>query len=57
MTVFEIDQPTVIDFKSRVLAELGASPAAERRAVGIDLRDDWPANGSSHLSKGSYPKV
>lgn len=43
MTVFEIDQPAVIDFKSRVLAELGASPAAERRAVGIDLRDDWPA--------------
>jgi methyltransferase (TIGR00027 family) len=41
--VFEIDQPEVIAFKSRVLAELGAKPAAYRRAVPVDLRDDWPA--------------
>jgi methyltransferase (TIGR00027 family) len=41
-TVFEVDQPEVIDFKSRTLAELGATPSADRRAVGIDLRDDWP---------------
>lgn len=40
--VFEIDQPAVIDFKTRVLAEAGATPAADRRTVGIDLRDDWP---------------
>ena len=40
--VFEIDQPDVVDFKSRVLAEAGAEPAADRRTVGIDLRDDWP---------------
>jgi methyltransferase (TIGR00027 family) len=33
-TVYEIDQPQVIEFKSRTLA---------RRAVAIDLRDDWPA--------------
>jgi methyltransferase (TIGR00027 family) len=40
--VFEIDQPAVIDFKTRVLAEAGATPAADRATVGIDLRDDWP---------------
>src|SRR6201998_3634399 len=42
-TVYEIDQQQVIDFKSRTLAELGAQPTALRRAVAIDLRDDWPA--------------
>jgi methyltransferase (TIGR00027 family) len=42
-TVYEIDQPQVIEFKSRTLAELGAQPTADRRAVAIDLRDNWPA--------------
>ena len=41
--VYEIDQPAVIDFKNRVLGDLGAQPTAERRTVGIDLRGDWPA--------------
>jgi methyltransferase (TIGR00027 family) len=41
--VFEIDQPDVIEFKTRTLAGLGALPTAVRRAVAIDLRDDWPA--------------
>ena len=40
--VFEIDQPAVIDFKTQGLTEAGATPAAERRTVGVDLRDDWP---------------
>ena len=40
--VFEIDQPAVIDFKTEVLTEAGATPAAERRTIGVDLRDDWP---------------
>ncbi|WP_193046181.1 class I SAM-dependent methyltransferase [Mycolicibacterium baixiangningiae] len=40
--VFEVDQPRVIEFKTRTLAGLGASPAADLRTVGIDLRDDWP---------------
>jgi methyltransferase (TIGR00027 family) len=39
--VFEIDQPSVIEFKTTVLTDLGAAPAADRRTVGIDLRDDW----------------
>lgn len=40
--VFEVDQPEVIAFKSDTLAQIGAEPTAERRTVGIDLRDDWP---------------
>ena len=41
--VYEVDQPEVIEFKSRTLAELGAAPTADRRIVAVDLRDDWPA--------------
>lgn len=41
--VYEIDQPDVIEFKTRVLAEHGAEPTAERRTVAVDLRHDWPA--------------
>jgi methyltransferase (TIGR00027 family) len=41
--VYEIDQPEVIEFKTRTLAGLGAEPAALRRTVAIDLRDDWPS--------------
>jgi methyltransferase (TIGR00027 family) len=40
-TVFEVDQPKVLEFKRRVLAEQGAEPAARRQAVAADLRDDW----------------
>ena len=40
--VYEVDQPQVIEFKSRTLAELGAAPTADRRVVAIDLREDWP---------------
>jgi methyltransferase (TIGR00027 family) len=43
MTVFEVDQPQVIAFKTSTLADLGAEPTADRRAVAIDLRHDWPA--------------
>ncbi|SPM30899.1 class I SAM-dependent methyltransferase [Mycobacterium terramassiliense] len=42
-TVYEIDQPEVIAFKTATLAEVGAAPTAELRTIGIDLRDDWPA--------------
>jgi methyltransferase (TIGR00027 family) len=40
-TVFEVDQPKVLEFKERVLAEHAAEPAAERKHVAADLRDDW----------------
>ncbi len=42
-TVFEIDQPQVIEFKTTTIAELGAKPTADVRAVPIDLRHDWPS--------------
>jgi methyltransferase (TIGR00027 family) len=42
-TVYEIDQPEVIEFKTATLAKLGAVPGAAHRTVGIDLREDWPA--------------
>jgi methyltransferase (TIGR00027 family) len=41
-TVYEIDQPQVIEFKTTKLTDLGAAPTAERRAVAVDLRHDWP---------------
>lgn len=40
--VYEVDQPQVVEFKTRTLAELGAAPTADRRVVAADLRDDWP---------------
>jgi methyltransferase (TIGR00027 family) len=42
-TVYEIDQPQVIEFKTGTLAGLGATPTAELRTIAIDLREDWPA--------------
>ncbi|WP_072690019.1 class I SAM-dependent methyltransferase [Rhodococcus marinonascens] len=42
-TVFEVDQPKVLEFKAEVLAEHGARPKADRRSVAVDLREDWPA--------------
>ncbi len=42
MTVFEVDQPEVTEFKANALAQLGARPATELRTVPIDLRYDWP---------------
>ena len=42
-TVFEIDQPQVIEFKTTTIADLGAKPTADIRAVPIDLRHDWPS--------------
>jgi methyltransferase (TIGR00027 family) len=42
-TVFEIDQPQVIGFKTTTIAALGAEPTADIRAVPIDLRHDWPS--------------
>ncbi|OBA61718.1 SAM-dependent methyltransferase [Mycobacterium sp. 1100029.7] len=40
--VYEVDQPQVIEFKTRALSDLGATPTTERRVVAVDLRDDWP---------------
>jgi methyltransferase (TIGR00027 family) len=41
-TLYEIDQPEVIEFKNATLADIAAGPRTEVRTVGIDLRDAWP---------------
>ena len=41
-TVFEIDQPKVLEYKAATLKKHGATPSAVRREVPIDLRFDWP---------------
>ncbi|OBG35014.1 SAM-dependent methyltransferase [Mycobacterium alsense] len=40
-TVFEVDLPKVLEFKSRVLGERGATPKARRVEVAADLRTEW----------------
>lgn len=42
-TVYEIDQPKVLDYKSKTLAENDVTSTADRREVPIDLRQNWPA--------------
>jgi methyltransferase (TIGR00027 family) len=42
ITVYELDQPRVLEFKSSTLADHGAQPACNRIAVPVDLRQDWP---------------
>ncbi|MFB1295511.1 class I SAM-dependent methyltransferase [Mycobacterium sp. pW049] len=40
--VYELDQPDVIEFKTRTLRDIGAEPTATHRPVAVDLRGDWP---------------
>jgi methyltransferase (TIGR00027 family) len=40
--VYEIDLPKVLEYKAETLARRGAEPTADRRAVPVDLRHDWP---------------
>lgn len=45
-TVFDVDQPQIVELKTQTLRRLGVTPAASRCAVGVDLgdlRQDWPA--------------
>lgn len=42
-TIYEIDQPEVLEYKSATLGRSGVSASAERREVPADLRQDWPA--------------
>ena len=53
-TVYEIDQPKVLDYKSATLAAHGATPSADRHEVPIDLRQDWPA---ALVAAGFDPKA
>ncbi len=40
-TVYEIDKPRVMEFKTLALRGSGAKATAHRRAIGIDLRQEW----------------
>lgn len=39
--VFEVDQPHLMAFKDRALRAAGIAVPAARKAVAVDLRDDW----------------
>jgi methyltransferase (TIGR00027 family) len=53
-TVYEIDQPKVLEYKAATLNQHGATPSALRREVPIDLRYDWP---KALRDKGFDPSV
>ena len=57
VTVYELDQPRVLEFKSSTLAEHGAEPACNRVAVAVDLRHDWPAALQQEGFDPSAPSV
>lgn len=42
-TVYELDQPRVLEYKSATLTQEGVQPSTARREVAVDLRHDWPA--------------
>src|SRR3984957_17644238 len=42
VTVYELDQPGVLDFKVSTLHEHGFEPSCNRVGVAVDLRQDWP---------------
>jgi len=42
-TVYELDQPRVLEFKSSTLRENNAQPTCNLVHVPVDLRHDWPA--------------
>ena len=41
-TVYEIDQPKVLEYKAATLTAHGARPSTTRCEVPVDLRFDWP---------------
>jgi methyltransferase (TIGR00027 family) len=43
ITVYELDQPRVLEFKSSTLRDHGAEPTCNRISVPVDLRQNWPA--------------
>jgi methyltransferase (TIGR00027 family) len=53
-SVYEIDQPKVLEYKAATLEAHGATPSADRHEVAIDLRQDWPA---ALIATGFDPKA
>lgn len=48
VTVYELDQPKVLEFKSATLQQHGAQPTAKLVNVPVDLRQDWPKALQQH---------
>jgi methyltransferase (TIGR00027 family) len=63
--LFEVDRPTVLEFKEAVLRDTGAQARCERRVVAVDLVGDWaaplraagfdPAAPAAWLAEGLLP--
>jgi methyltransferase (TIGR00027 family) len=54
--LFELDLPEVLDFKQRVLDQQAATARCDRRAIGVDLRQDWVRPGQRQAcSQTSQP--
>jgi methyltransferase (TIGR00027 family) len=43
LRMFELDQAALLDWKAEVLSRVGAAARCTLVAVGVDLRQDWPA--------------
>lgn len=43
ITVYELDQPRVLEWKLETLRDNGFAPACDLATVPVDLRHDWPA--------------
>jgi len=54
-TVYEIDQPQVVHYKTTTLESAGAAPTADRRPIQVDLRDDWAAALTAAGFASQYP--
>lgn len=54
-TVYELDQPMVLDFKYATLRRSGAMPTSRVVGVPADLREDWPAALRQHGFDAAQP--
>ena len=57
ITVYELDQPRVLDFKASTLGDKGAQPTCELVSVPVDLRHDWPSALQRAGFEASAPSV
>jgi len=55
--LFEIDQPTVLEFKDSVLRKEAAVPQCARTTIGVDLRHDWTKTLTESGFDPSRPSV